>query len=102
MTYGFVVFYRFKPMGREEAEKSRETWRRVRTEIWPKDLKIVGDYRHAWGTEWNGFLVLECDNPQVFFEFWPVFREETRWYLDNTQTVIGVKTDPDEWGSLSR
>ncbi len=97
MTYGFIVFYRFKLMDADEAKESREFWQRFRTESWPKELKIVGDYRHAWGTEWNGFLIIETESPQLFFEFWPTFREETRWYVENTRTVIGFKSDPKEW-----
>ena len=64
---------------------------------WPEELRIIGDYRFAWGTEWNGFLVLETDNPELFFNFWPRFRNKTRWYVDNTKTVIGLKRYPAEW-----
>ncbi len=97
MTYGFVVFYRFRPMTKEEAEKSKKFWRQFRTESWPDELKIVGDYRYAWGTDWNGYLVVETENPQLFFEFWPVFREATRWYIENTRTVIGIRRAPEDW-----
>ncbi len=97
MTYGFVIYYRFKLLTPEEAEKAREFWAEFRNESWPKDLEIVGNYTHAWGTEWNGWLLVETENPVTFFEFWPFFRDKTRWYIDNTRTIIGVKKKPEDW-----
>ncbi|MGY5875524.1 MAG: hypothetical protein RTU30_07245 [Candidatus Thorarchaeota archaeon] len=97
MTYAFVVFYRFRMMSAEEADKARNFWKEYLSEHWPKELTILGDYKHAWGTEWSGFLLLESENPLTFFEFWPVFRDKTRWYVDNTRTVIGFKRKPAEW-----
>ncbi len=90
-TYGFIVYYRLKSLTEEELRKSREDWLRVINESWPTNLRIVGEYRHAWGTEWNGFFVLETEDPEVFFDWWPRFRDRTRWYVDNTRTVIGIK-----------
>ena len=84
-------------MTSEEAEKAREFWREFSEKEWPKDIAIIGDYRHAWGTEWSGFLLLETDTPQIFFEFWPKFRDKTRWYIENTRTVIGLKRKPADW-----
>ena len=97
MTFAFVVFYRFKLMTSDEVEKARGFWREYIEKNWPKELTILGDYRHAWGTEWSGFLFLETKNPQTFFEFWPLFRDETRWYIENTRTVIGLKREPADW-----
>ena len=84
-------------MTSDEADKARDFWREYIETSWPKELNILGDYRHAWGTEWSGFLFLETDNPQTFFEFWPQFRDKTRWYVENTKTVIGLKRTPTEW-----
>ncbi len=97
MTFAFIVYYRFVKMDAEKASKAKEFWREFVKNNWPEELTIVGDYRYAWGTEWNGFLVLESKEPRLFFDFWPRFREKTRWYLDNTRTIIGVKRDPIEW-----
>lgn len=97
MTYGFVVFYRFHLMKEEDAKKAREFWAEYIKEEWPKEINLLGDYRHAWGSEWNGFLLLETKNPQSFFEFWPLFRDKTRWYVENTRTVIGLKREAKEW-----
>ncbi len=84
-------------MSPEESERARDFWRKYSVEDWPKTLSIVGDYRHAWGTEWSGFLLIETESPQTFFEFWPIFRDKTRWYIENTQTVIGLKRKATEW-----
>ncbi|MHA1908650.1 MAG: hypothetical protein ACW98Y_15215 [Candidatus Thorarchaeota archaeon] len=97
MTFAFVVYYRFMKMTPEEAGKAKEFWSEFSRNDWPEELRIIGDYRYAWGTEWNGFLLLETDNPQLFFDFWPRFRDKTRWYIDNTKTVIGQKREPAEW-----
>ncbi|MHA2240802.1 MAG: hypothetical protein ACXACE_04280 [Candidatus Thorarchaeota archaeon] len=97
MTYAFVVFYRFMSMTPEEAGKARDFWAEFSTKEWPTELKIVGDYRFAWGTEWNGFIFLETENPQLFFDFWPRFRDKTRWYIENTRTIIGQKRDSSSW-----
>lgn len=97
MTYAFIVFYRFHVMTPEEVGKAREFWSEFSTKSWPENLKIIGDYKHAWGTDWNGFLVLETEEPQSFFEFWPIFRNKTRWYIVNTRTVIAVKRENTDW-----
>ena len=97
MTFAFIIYYRFMKMTSEEAQKAKEFWAEFSTKNWPEELKIVGDYRYAWGTEWNGFMLLESESPQLFFDFWPRFRNKTRWYIENTKTVIGHKRDPTEW-----
>ncbi|MFX1273312.1 MAG: hypothetical protein ACFFAX_16640 [Promethearchaeota archaeon] len=97
MTYAFIVFYRFQLMDEEKAKKARKFWTVYSKDDWPSDIKILGDYRHAWGSDWNGFLLLEVEKPERFFEFWPKFRDKTRFYLDNTRTIIGAKRDTDEW-----
>ncbi|MHA1636636.1 MAG: hypothetical protein ACTSUB_01360 [Candidatus Thorarchaeota archaeon] len=97
MTYAFIIYYRFMKMTPEEAQKAKQFWAEFSTKNWPDELIIVGDYRYAWGTEWNGFMLLESENPQMFFDFWPRFRNKTRWYIENTKTVIGQKRNPTEW-----
>ena len=93
MTYGFVIFYRFKLMTKEEAKKAKTFWKDIPKDNWPKNLRVVGDYSYAWGSEWNGFFLVETEKVEMFFEFWPLFRNMTRWYIENTRTIIGRKTD---------
>ena len=83
-------------MSSEEAKQAKEFWLNLTKEEWPDDIHIVGDYRHAWGTEWNGFLLMETNNPERFFEFWPRLRDKTRWFIENTRTVIGLKRSIEE------
>lgn len=97
MTYAFVVFYRYHLMTPEEAGKAREFWSEFAKGSWPEQLPIVGDYKYAWGSDWNGFLLIESDDPQSFFEFWPIFRNKTRWYIENTRTIVAIKRDTSEW-----
>ena len=81
----------------EQAGEAKEFWEEFGRGSWPEHLKIIGDYKYAWGTEWSGFLLLETEDPQTFFEFWPIFRDRTRWYIDNTRTVISVKREARDW-----
>ncbi|UCE09511.1 MAG: hypothetical protein JSW61_11145 [Candidatus Thorarchaeota archaeon] len=93
MTYAFCVFYRLRLLTQEEKDKARETWDTFSSQEWPEDLTLVGDYSYAWGTEWNGFLLIETPNPESFFSFWPKFRDRNRWYVENTRTIIGKKRE---------
>ncbi|MFW9807834.1 MAG: hypothetical protein ACFFE6_00510 [Candidatus Thorarchaeota archaeon] len=97
MTYAFIVYYRFQLMTPEQAGKAKEFWEEFGKGSWPEHLKIVGDYKYAWGSDWNGFLLLETEDPQTFFEFWPIFRDKTRWYIDNTRTIIAIKREARDW-----
>ena len=53
----FLVFYRFKTMSKEEAQKAKEEWQNLKNGL-PSGIELVGEYTHAWGTEYNGFLYL--------------------------------------------
>lgn len=97
MTYAFVVFYRFQLMTPDDVEKAREFWAEFMKGSWPEQLTLVGDYKYAWGTDWNGFLLIETKDPQSFFEFWPVFRDKTRWYVQNTRTIVAIKRETMDW-----
>jgi hypothetical protein len=96
VSYAFVVFYRFKVMSSEEAKKAKEFWINFSKNEWPEDITLVGDYRHAWGTDWNGFLFLETTNPEKFFAIWPRIRDKTRWFVENTRTIIGLRRNLEE------
>ena len=49
----FLVFYRFKAMNKEEAEKAKDDWQNLKNNL-PSGIELVGEYIHAWGTEYNG------------------------------------------------
>ncbi len=92
MTYGFLVFYKFKQLNEEEEKKARNFWKEFRNNL-PGNIKLVGEYKHAWGTQWNGYLVLEAETMNDFIKFWPIFRDKTRWYVQATETIISTKTE---------
>jgi len=48
-------------MDEEKAKKAKKFWTIFSKDDWPSDIKIIGDYRHAWGSDWNGFLVIEAE-----------------------------------------
>ena len=50
----FLVFYRFKSMNKEEEVKIRTEWRELRNGL-PDGIELIGEYVHAWETEYNGF-----------------------------------------------
>jgi hypothetical protein len=97
MTYGFIVFYRFQLLTPEQAGKAKEFWDEFGKGRWPEQLKLIGDYKHAWGSDWSGFLLIETEDPQSFFEFWPIFRDKTRFYIENTRTIVAIKRDAKDW-----
>ena len=62
----FLVFYRFNAMSDQEAQKSSAEWNDLKKSL-PSDVRLSGEYNHAWGTEYNGFLLFEADNT---IHFW--------------------------------
>jgi len=92
LKYAFLVFYKFKKLTADEEWRAREEWREILRE-WPEEVKLVGIYDHAWGTEYNGFLLLECEDMDKFVEFWKKLRDNVRWYVKETRTVIAVKRE---------
>jgi hypothetical protein len=34
----------------------------------PSGIELVGEYDHAWGIEYNGFLLFEADSSDSFLE----------------------------------
>lgn len=90
MATTFLVFYKFKPMSKEEMQKAKADWSELK-KILPARVKLVGEYVHAWGTEYNGFLLFEATNSDAFLDWWNIFRDKIRWYVDKTHTVIARK-----------
>lgn len=44
-------------------------------------------YIHAWGTEYNGFLLFESDSADSFLDWWSRFKDTIRWYVEQTHTI---------------
>ncbi len=89
-TYVYIVFYKLKEMSDEEEERARREWEEMMAD-WPPEVRLLGVYDHAWGTSYNGFLMLECDSMDAYVRFWRWFRDKVRWYVVETRTVIATK-----------
>jgi hypothetical protein len=54
----------------------------------PSGIELVGEYIHAWGTEYNGFLLFEVDSADSFLDWWSKFKDTIRWYVEQTHTIV--------------
>jgi len=95
MTFAFLVFYKVRPLVESDAEKARKQWEEFKREL-PKEVRIVGEYDHLWGSVYNGFLLIEAPDLATFHKFWHELRKETRWYIPETQTFIAHKREKAE------
>jgi len=87
MAATFLVFYRFKSMSKDEAKKANSEWHELKNSL-PSEVELVGEYDHAWGTEYNGFLLFEADSSDSFFDWWSGFKDKVRWYVEQTHTIV--------------
>jgi hypothetical protein len=65
----FLVFYRFKAMNKEETEKSKDEWNRLKNGL-PSGIE------------------LEADNADSFLDWWSKFKNTIRWYVEETHTIV--------------
>lgn len=90
MAATFLVFYKYKSMTKEEAHKAALQWRELRNGL-PEDVELIGEYNHAWGTEYNGFLLFEAEKADSFLDWWSIFKDSIRWYVEKTYTITARK-----------
>ena len=83
----FLVFYRFKAMSKEEKGKAESEWHQLRNSL-PSGIEFVGEFVHAWGTKYNGFLLFEAGSSDSFFDWWSQFKNSIRWYVEETDTIV--------------
>ena len=38
--------------------------------VLPQGIELIGEYNHAWGTEYNGFLLFEAESSDDFMDWW--------------------------------
>ena len=88
MPWVFLVFFKFKEMDNEEADKARKRWNAFKKQF-PAGIKLLGEYDHALGTGYNGFILLESRSSDDFLNWWKKFKDEVRWYITSTKTIIG-------------
>jgi len=89
-TYTILVFYKLKRMTEEEEERARREWDEIMAD-WPPEIRFLGVYDHAWGTKYNGFILLETEDMDSYVRFWRWFKDKVRWYVEETRTVISLK-----------
>jgi hypothetical protein len=75
----FLVFYRFKAMSKEEAERAKGEWQNLKNGL-PSGIELVGEYIH-------GFLLFESDSADSFLDWWSKFKDTIRWYVEQTHTI---------------
>jgi hypothetical protein len=92
MTLGFIIFYRVKDLSPKELADSEKKWEDYKKNKWLKSVKLIGEYAHAFGIGYNGFMVLEVPDYDAFLKFYNDFRDTTRWYVTETRTITGVKS----------
>ena len=83
----FLVFYKFRGMTHDEKEKSKNEWNQLKNTL-PQGIELIGEYGHAWGTEYNGFLLFQAESSDSFFDWWSNFKDSIRWYVDKTHTIM--------------
>ena len=86
----FLVFYKFRSMTKEETMKANSEWSELRKSL-PSSVELIGEYNHAWGTEYNGFLLFQADNSDAFLDWWSSFKDKIRWYVERTYTITARK-----------
>jgi hypothetical protein len=90
MTLAFVVFYKIKKLSNQEADDAKRDWKEFKAKV-PEGLKIVSEYDHAWGTNYNGIIIIEAEKMEIFINWWTTFRDFTRWYVTETKTITCTK-----------
>jgi hypothetical protein len=84
----FLVFYRFKAMSKEQAERAKGEWQNIKIKnSLPSGIELVGEYIHEWGIEYNGLLLFDADSADSFLDWWSKFKDTIRWYVEQTHTA---------------
>jgi hypothetical protein len=74
----FLVFYRFKTMNKDDAQKANTEWHELKNSL-PSGIELVGEY--------DGFLLFEAESSDSFLEWWSNFKDKVRWYVEQTHTI---------------
>jgi len=90
MAATFLVFYKYKSMNKEDTQKAANEWRDLKKSL-PDVVELIGEYNHAWGTEYNGFLLFEAEDADSFLDWWSTFKDKIRWYVEKTYTITARK-----------
>lgn len=92
LIFAFLIFYRVRPLTEADKKKAATGWEAFKKKL-SKDVAIVSEYAHIWGTTYNGMILVESRDLSAFHDFWHRFRETTRWYVPETKTYIAQKEE---------
>lgn len=85
-----IVFFKYrKELSDEEIKRARMEWKEI-TEKTPEGSKIPLIADHAFGTNYNGFFILQSENFERFLSTWEKIKDKIRWYA-TTRTIIGTE-----------
>ncbi len=90
MSTAFLVLYKYRSMSKDEAQQANNEWRELKKTL-PEDVELIGEYNHAWGTEYNGFLLFQAESADSFLDWWSGFKDKIRWYVEKTHTIVARK-----------
>jgi len=93
LIFAFLIFYRVRPLTEADKKKATAGWEQFKKNL-SKEVEIVAEYAHIWGTTYNGMITVESRDLSAFHDFWHRFRETTRWYVPETRTYIAQKEQP--------
>ena len=91
--YTIIVFYQYRKLTKEEEERAQREWEELKKKFKDFGVRLVSNNVHAFGTEWNGFLIIEAEDFEDYVKFWKWLKDQIRWYINKTQTVIGVRRE---------
>ena len=91
--YTVIVFYKFKELSAEAEQRARDQWEQLKSEFGKFEVRLISNNLHAFGTRFNGFLVIEVENFENYIQFWKWFKDRIRWYVEQTTTIIGIKQE---------
>ena len=76
----------------DEKKRTEEIWNEIKKNM-PSGIKLVSNNVHAFGSQYNGFFIVEFNNFDEFIKWWKGFKDRIRWYVVETRTYIGEKRD---------
>src|SRR5438132_12529950 len=93
LGFAFLIFHRVRALTEADKKKATAGWEQFKKNL-SKDVELVAEYAHIWGTTYNGMITVESPDLSAFHDFWHRFRETTRWYVPETRTYIAQKEQP--------
>src|SRR5213080_3424659 len=58
LIFAFLILFRVRPLTEADKKKAATGWEEFKKKM-PKDVAIVSEYAHIWGTTYNGMILVE-------------------------------------------